>query len=197
MSETTTLPAADFQALPLELLIASPLIAVVNAQKATAETTRSFITSFLTKVPSSGGTDSTDRFVPQTVNFDLNVQNQASDGSIIAQTVKMDVPLLSMVPVPHLRIDSVTTHFKYEVTQIVKSTSETAKQVAGEASLGLKIIPFLNMSLKGSLSSRAAEESSTNRSGMLEITVHASEAPMPEGLARLLSLMAKMAEPKV
>jgi hypothetical protein len=44
--------------------------------------------------------------------------------------------------------------------------------------------------LKGSVTSRSSTESTTNRSGHLEITLHASEAPMPEGLARILSLLA-------
>jgi hypothetical protein len=30
-----------------------------------------------------------------------------------------------------------------------------------------------------------------NRSGVIEITLHASEAPIPEGLARVLNLLAK------
>jgi hypothetical protein len=29
-----------------------------------------------------------------------------------------------------------------------------------------------------------------NRSGMLEMTVHASESPIPEGLAKILNLLA-------
>ncbi len=33
-----------------------------------------------------------------------------------------------------------------------------------------------------------------NRSGTLEITVHASEAPMPEGLAKVLGLLANAIE---
>ena len=187
--DSTMLPAADFQALPLDFLIAAPLIAAVNAQKQAALTTKTYIESFLNPVAGS-----TNRFEPQTVNFNLNVQETDAAGATTQRKVNLDVPLLSMVPVPHLRIDSLTTHFKYEVSQVVGSKRESAMQGEGEA--GIKFLPFLNATLKGSLSSRSAEESTTNRSGMLEITVHASEAPIPEGLARLLSLLAKMVEPR-
>lgn len=195
MSENT-LPAAEFQKIPLDYLIASPLIATINAQRAAAETTKSFILSFLNEDQGQGGQGSS-HYTPQTVNFKLDAQQTDNDGKITGTKVNLDVPLLSMVPVPHMRIDSLTTHFKYEVTQIVKASSENTKDFGGEASLGLKIVPILNLSLNGSLSSRSTEESSTNRSGMLEVTVHASEAPMPEGLARLLSMLAKMAEPRL
>lgn len=188
------LPAADFQALPLDFLIAAPLVAVVNAQKQAALSTKAYIESFLDKVPSTTA-DAPVRFKPQTANFNLDFQETNANGVSIQKSVHLDVPLLSIVPVPHLRIDSLTTHFKYEVSQVVGTKRDSSKQ--GELNAGVKYLPFFEASLKGSLSSTASEQSTTNRSGMLEITVHASEAPMPEGLARLLSLLAKVAEPTV
>lgn len=186
-----TLPAAEFQKLPLDFLIAAPLIGAVNAQRAAAETTKDFITSFLNEDTANKG-----QYVPQTVKFKLDSQQTNEQGTKEWKQVVLDVPLLSMVHVPHLRIDSITTHFKYEVTQVVKETSQNQGQVAGNANLGLKFLPFLNLSLNGSLTTQSSQESSTNRTGVLEVTVHASEAPMPEGLARLLSMLAKMAEPR-
>ena len=50
---------------------------------------------------------------------------------------------------------------------------------------------FVKASLKGNVSSQSSSESVMNRSGVLEITVHASEAPIPEGLARILNLLSK------
>lgn len=50
---------------------------------------------------------------------------------------------------------------------------------------------FVKASLKGNVSSQSSSESVMNRSGVLEITLHASEAPIPEGLARILNLLAK------
>jgi hypothetical protein len=48
--------------------------------------------------------------------------------------------------------------------------------------------------LKGSVSSSSSSEATTNRSGTLDITVRASEAPIPEGLARLLTLLSRFPE---
>lgn len=187
-----TLPATDFQALPLDAIIAAPLISAINAQKAAAETTRDFITHFLNPISKD---DLTKGYEPQIARFSLKTKTTDADGKEVENNVALDAPVLSMVPVPHLRIDSITTHFRYEVRQFVGTKKETAKE--GEVSGGIKFLPFIDFSLKGNLSSRSSEESTTNRSGMLEITVHASEAPIPEGLARLLSLLGQMAQPRL
>ncbi len=190
---TNTLPAAEFQALPLEYIIAAPLLAAVKAQQATAVATRDYIMSFL-DAPADGADAGAARR-PVTVDFKLLLQDKDAKGNLTgaSRDVLMSVPLLSMVPVPHMRIDSLTTHFKYEISQTVGANSESKKAFDGGVTLSK--LPFIDFSLKGSVSSTASSQSSTNRSGMLEITLHASEAPIPEGLARLLSLLARMAEP--
>lgn len=185
-------PAADFEKLPLEMIVATPLTAAVKAQAVAATATVEFIKSLMNK-----STDGTDVYAPQTIKFRVEHQETDAQGKVGSKVVQIDAPLLSMVPVPHLRIDSLTTHFKYEITQVVSEKKEIEKGLAGEVTAGLKVLPFFNATLKGNVSSKSAEESTTNRSGLLEITVHASEAPIPEGLARLLSVLAQSAEAKV
>ena len=194
MAEKEIIPASDFQALPLEMLVATPLVATVKAQAAAAMATLEFIRGLTNPVAAAGGNPSDIR-TPQTVVFDL--QYQETEGQPPKTTdkhVRLDVPLLSIVPVPHLRIDSMTSHFKYEISQVVADKEAINK--GGDLSVGVTWLPFVQATLKGTLASQSSTESTTNRSGVLEITIHASEAPIPEGLARLLSLFAKMSEPK-
>ncbi len=172
MATKEFLPAAEFQALPLENIIAAPLLGVIKAQAAAASATKQFIESMIQDKK------------PVTVDLNLKVtQNNSS------KEVSINAPLLSLIPVPHIRIDSFTTHFRYEISQVTKATEEFGYDV----NLSGDIIknPIFNLSLKGNVSGRSAEESVMNRSGMLEITIHASEAPIPEGLARLLSALSK------
>jgi hypothetical protein len=174
-------PAADFQALPLEFIVAAPLKAAINAQAIAAATTKTFLESMLTDNK------------PQTVDFTAQLVQTIDPVTKAAknQAMSIKVPLLSIVPIPHLRIDSVTTHFLYSITQTI--TSKEARDYA--ANLEVKgsglLSGLLGVSLSGSVASKSAQESTTNRSGTLEITVHASEAPMPEGLSKLLDLMSK------
>ncbi|HEY9124870.1 MAG TPA: DUF2589 domain-containing protein [Bacteroidales bacterium] len=172
MPNNEILPAAEFQALPLENIIAAPLLGVIKAQAAAAAATQTYINSLIKDGK------------PLTVDLSLNV---AQNG--VNKSVEIKAPLLSMVPVPHIRIDSFTTHFKYEISQVSKSTDELSYGANIDADVTKN--PFFNLSIKGNVSSKSADESVMNRSGMLEITVHASEAPIPEGLARLLSVLSK------
>jgi hypothetical protein len=179
MANTEIQPAVEFQALPLEFIVASPLIAAVKAQAMIAETTKGFITKLID-----------DKGKPITVDFTIAYKETDTSGKTQNKSAMINAPLLSLVPVPHLRIDSLTTHFKYEISQTAKVASSKDLGVDLEAKSGALLSPWVSASLKGSVSSKASEESTMNRSGVLEITVHASEAPIPEGLAKILNLLA-------
>ena len=181
MAQTEQLvPAAEFQALPLGFIVAAPLKAAVEAQAIAAETTRNFIESMMT-----GGNNKR----PITVEFSTKMKDVDADGKESSQEVNVSAPLLSMLPVPHLRIDSVTTHFKYEISAVNKALEEKAASGTAKASTGGLLSPWVKASLTGSVSSKSSQESVMNRSGVLEITVNASESPIPEGLAKILGIL--------
>lgn len=164
MADITTV-GSEFQSLPLEYLVSAPLLAAVQAQATAAATTQKLLADLKT----------------QTVEFETEID----DGGAVQKRV-VKAPLLTCVPVPHLRIDSLTTHFKFEINQISKTTEHNQGNIGGE--IGLPVLSSL-FSLKGSLTHESSRETTTNRSGMLEITVHASEAEMPAGLQKVLSWM--------
>ncbi len=169
MANTEIQPAAEFQALPLEFIVAAPLIAAVKAQAVSAQATIEFV----------------EKFKGDNIQFEFTSEQEGA-----SKKNKVNAPLLSIVPVPHLRIDSLTVNFKYEVSQTVKEGATLEKGVSLDAGTGGLLSSWVSATLKGSVSSRSSEESTMNRSGVLEITVHASEAPMPEGLSRILGLLA-------
>src|SRR5579859_4863139 len=116
-------PAAEFQALPLEFIIAQPLTAAVKAQQVAASATEAFIKSLI---------DANGK--PLTVDFSASVKDEATNTS---KQVNVSAPLLSIVPIPHLRIDSLTVDFKYEITQTLKDSSEISKGVDLSAKAGI------------------------------------------------------------
>ncbi|MBM3263477.1 MAG: DUF2589 domain-containing protein [candidate division Zixibacteria bacterium] len=170
-------PGAEFQALPLEFIIAAPLLATVKAQMAAAQATLAYIQGLVTDGK------------PLTTTFKIKVDE---GGTVSERTI--EAPLLSMVPVPHLRIDSLTTHFKYEITQTVTDRKEMEKGGGADLSPGGFLSKWIGFSVKGSVSSKSSQESSMNRSGVLDITLTASEAPIPEGLSKILGLLANQVQ---
>lgn len=164
MSEVTTI-GSDFQSLPLDYLVSAPLVAAVQAQATAAATTQKYLADLKNQYVEFG--------------------TETSDGAN-SQKRSLKSPLLTCVPVPHLRIDSLTTHFKFEISQITKAAEKTQGGVQAEATT--TSLPFLPaFSLKGNIAHESSRETTTNRSGMLEITIHASEAEMPAGLSRVLN----------
>jgi hypothetical protein len=163
------LPAVEFQSLPLEFVIASPLAGAVKAQALAAANTRDFITAFKDE------------------KVTLKAASQIAGDT---RTVDVDVPLLAVVPIPHLRIDSLTVNFKYEISQISVDRAEHTRELTGQVGTAGILSNFVQASFKGSVASKSSSESTLNRAGSLDITVHASEAEMPEGLKRVLSLLA-------
>ena len=180
--EPTTF-AAEFQSLPLEYLIAAPLKGAIEAQAIAAASTRAFIQGMLNA--NSDGTQS-----PITVDFKLAKTSSGVTG-VSGTEMLIKAPLLSMVPVPHLRIDSLTSTFKYEINEIHKSEKSLDMGANLTAGTSAVLSKFVNIQLNGTVGSKSKEESSMNRSGSLEITIHASEAPMPEGLAKILNLLSR------
>lgn len=178
MPDTPILPAVEFQALPLELVIATPLTAAVKAQFAAAQATQAFIGGFIKK----------DTNEPYTV--DLSLETTGVGGAAAAKTL-IRAPMLAMVPVPHLRIDSLTVNFKYEVSQTMVDRNEVKKDFGFDASTGAALSPWVKASLRGSLASTTSEQNTVNRSGSLDITLRASESEMPDGLRRLLAVLSR------
>ena len=170
-------PGAEFTALPLEFIISAPLVGAVKAQAIAAATTKEFIEKMID--------DSGD---PKSVKFNMTIDQADKNGNISKKDARITAPLLAIVPVPHLRIDSITTHFKYEISQVV--SHEKSLELGTSLDAGFNVAPFFKATLKGNVTSSSKDSSVLNRSGVLEITVNASEAPMPEGLAKVLNLLA-------
>jgi len=173
MADPKNLIGAEFQALPLDFMISAPLVAAVKAQRIAAESTKEFLESMI------------DNGKPYTVEF--SVDQTLADGQ--TNELKVHAPLLAMVPVPHLRIDALSIDFTFEISQTYRDASETSKSVDISVASGKALSPWVSASMKGSASSKGSKESTLNRSGQLQIHVQASESEIPEGLARVLSLM--------
>ena len=173
MANEKTLIGAEFQALPLDYMISTPLVAAVKAQRVAAETTKEFLESMI------------DNGKPQTVDF--SIDQKSADGN--DNSIKVSAPLLALVPEPHLKIDSMQIKFHFEISQTYRDSKETNKAIDTSVSTGKALSPWVSASVKGSVSNKATQDSATNRSGQLDITVNASESAIPEGLARVLSLM--------
>lgn len=184
----------QFGGLDMSSLIGGPLKATCDAQAMLAKSTADFINNTCMTEITSDSNDSNKKVVTaRTVNFSfkrpINDEN-SKDGTPKMEDVDLTVPLLAIVKVPALAIDSVDISFDMEVksSESSKEEEQTSGELSGSA--GLKIGPFhMDVNIKGSISSHKENTRSSDKSAKYHVEVHASQGDLPEGLSRVLDIV--------
>ncbi len=115
----------------------------------------------------------------------------AKKGDVESQ---ITVPLLTIVPIPFIRIDDMTIDFKANVTSSTESEDKTTESKEKQAKIeaGASYL-FFTAKLEGSISSKKDSESTKNSKYSVETTidihVHAVQDELPAGLAKMLNIL--------
>src|SRR5205085_6404650 len=129
-------------ALPMEQIIGGPLQAIVKAQSLAANATATFIqqVGLLPADPNNPGAGS----VARTVDFSFKRLKPPPDdkSSVTQETVSLTVPLLTIVPVPFIRIEEATIDFECKVSSSTLDTSQHNVGVEASASGGFWGVHF-------------------------------------------------------
>jgi hypothetical protein len=169
------------------MVIGSSLTAVAKAQAIAAAATLNFVKSLCEEKDGV--------LVPAALKLQVERQSTTAAGTTSTSQATVNAPLLAIVPIPHLLVDSVTINFKYEVSQTYQdksATSTTAEAKVGTTGLLSK---FVEATFHGNLAHTSSSEQSTNRGGTLEIMVRASQSAMPVGLDRLITMLSQAITP--
>ncbi|MCM1040234.1 MAG: DUF2589 domain-containing protein [Roseburia sp.] len=172
----------QFAGLDMEQLIGGPLSAAANASTLLANSTADFIQKV--------GFDKQGKL--QTVTFGYQKRSTNDDGTTNLDEMKVAVPMLAIVPIPNLQIDEVNILFDMEVKQSEKS--ENSKDMSASLTGSAKIGPF-KISISGSVSAHESHTRSTDNSAKYHVDVRATNHGTPEGLARVLDMIAANVAP--
>lgn len=172
------------QAIPFGSIIGGPLKACIEAQAMAAQTSWQFIQEVgLNTDPKTGQKEAVN------VSFQF-MQN--------GRMVQLNVPLLTIVPIPYIAIRDVDINFKANISASSSSVSEqsnsSSADVGVEASLGGRIGPFrvnakMNASYSSKKDSKATQESKYSVEYTMDVAVKAGQDSMPAGLAKVLELL--------
>lgn len=196
----------QFKGLPMGDLIGGPLMAAADAQVRLANSTAQFIQQVgfrpgANTKPDDKGNIAFDpaTFDIRTVDFKFNRPAGPPDanGVVPTEQVSLEVPLLAIVKVPALGIESVDIIFDMEVKN--SESSSESQDAKGGFSADAKVGwgPFsLNVHVEGSVSSHKENTRSTDQTAKYHVEVHAADRGMPEGLARVLDMMNQAIAPK-
>lgn len=204
MNDELVSMAQAFTGLPMRDLIGGPLMAATEANNQMVMTqTRYMLDTGFNRIEVEGSDPKQYRYDPILVNLKLRrpvvSENVKEDGSteVVVDTVESDVevPILTLMPIPTLGVDEVDISFDMEVKSSYGSTQSTSqdKSLAAESSFEAKLGygPF-SVSIKGSVayseksSSSSEVTRSASNSAKYHVQVHASQQDIPKGLELIL-----------
>lgn len=181
--------------IPFGSILGGPLTAAVDAQKAAAQACAEFIQNV--------GFDKDNLVRTVTFKFERS-SNAAAPGTASPAagtapvsgpfTVTITVPLLTILVIPFIRIESLTVAFKTNITASTVTEQSATSSMATEGKLegGVGFGPF-KVSFSGGISSKkdstATSTSKYSVEHTIDINLHATQDDMPAGLAKLLGIL--------
>lgn len=187
MAEVSKTPANvainAMQAIPFSSMIGGPLNACIEAQAMAARTSWEFIKEV------GLNTDEKGQKSAVMVAFSFNRGGRM---------VQLNVPLLTIVPIPYIAINTIDINFKASISASTSTTSETAEhtEAGGELDAKAKLnlgLFSLQANLKANYSSKkdskATAESKYSVESTIDVAVKAGQESMPAGMAKVLELL--------
>jgi len=200
---------AELQALPLEYMLSSPLTAVIKAQALAAQTTIDFIEKVGLEEDTTTGELSlrTAQF-----SFEQPVPDPANPGAVVVQDTVLTVPLLSLAPIPFIRVADLNVSFEFKIRDVSSNQSkfeitgktgfESTTTTTGKMGFGGGVIGFLggasgsgsveqktNVTASVSATYQSSNRQMTDRSATFKMTMNAVQDALPEGLSRVLTIL--------
>jgi hypothetical protein len=205
----------QFKGLPMGDLIGGPLMAACDAQVRLANATAAFIQQIgfkpkpanFDKMTKDGeiGFKADDMDVrtvafrfnrPAAVQPDRNPEDK-TPVVIATETVELEVPLLAIVKIPALAINTVDITFDMEVKNSERTSESEDKKGSFSADASVGWGPFsLKVHVEGSVATHKENTRQTDQSARYHVQVRAEDKGMPEGLARVLDMMNSAIAPK-
>ena len=177
--------AKQFDGLPIESLICAPIIAAAKGQQ---ELTAIYVDGIKKLAYKEGDV----KKGTNTMDFVLERPVQ-EEGKITTNKVKVQAPVLSLVPVPAFLMDELDVDFNMEVRSQTLDDSKTHDEVSGK--VNYKSWFGLTASITGKVSSDREHKRTTDNTATYHISARAIQQPPSEGMAKLTGIYASVMEP--
>jgi len=203
-------PGQELASIDFESMIGGPLVAVINAQAQAAMSTVNFIKAVGFKPPAAdqiAGED-TETAEPIYVSFKYPKElspyipavaaDPAAVPPVVAspavpavyETQELTVPILTILPIPYIRIDEVTIDFNAKINSVEyrKTSTDLKINSSVEAKAGF-FFGSVKMKVETSFQRTTQQGNSVNRTYSLAIHVKAVQDEMPAGMERILGIL--------
>lgn len=167
---------------PLQNLITAPLQAIMDAQITTTETTLDYIYALSeagTRKQANEMSKDEKAIKLKNVEFQLNRMELNKEGEIAEKPYALQIPLITMIPIPYLSIKDAELRFNFKVVDVTKNTDNTEKtDVQNKGLIERNVIQTRYTSGK---------ESSKEATSDISIKITVSQGEIPMGLAKFLT----------
>jgi len=185
----------QFGNLPMESLIGGPLQAAAKANAQMVMTNAQFIIET--------GFQKDDKGNPTKANmvefsFEQLLTSKDDKGNVVQtpQEVKVKAPMLAILPLPALKVQQAEVTFSMQVNSSTsdETSSDSSAAMSGSGSVGWG--PFkVTVKVSGKTSSHSKHTRKSDNSAKYDVHVLAQDDGIPEGLARILDMMADAITP--
>jgi hypothetical protein len=184
----------ELKQIPFAQLIGAPLKAAIESQALAAKTTIDFIKEVGFKPPATnnditaGTSNDADMGDVRNVTFKYIKKDDADTDVEFSLTV----PILTITPIPYIRIEEMTIDFSAKLTDSVVDTRTSDTSVSADMSSSysafwspVKVSFRVSATYKASTSTTAAQK----REYKIDIHVRAVQDEMPAGLSKILDIL--------
>lgn len=193
-----TRAVTELRQIPFSQLIGAPLKAAVEAQALAAQSTIEFIEKV-------GFTNSSSNFEAPDLLFDnpaadsdagrlrnVTFSYTKKDENDTVSDFRLTVPLLSITPIPYIRIDEMTIDFSAKLTDAIERKTSTSfnlnTSVSGKYSAWWSPIK-MEFRTSATYNSKTASRAAQKREYRIDIHVRALQDEMPSGLSKMLDIL--------
>lgn len=167
-------------------MIGGPLRAVVEAQRTSAQTTIDFINEVGFEKSTDAGAGPKD-VQARTIKFEYQSTNGVTG---LREAQVLEVPFLTIVPIPYLRIESCSVEFNAKINSVKAADSSTASSnTVSVAAVGVFGPAVVAVAASFSQQKSAKYSNYEEREYSMSVSVYAVQDDMPGGLRRMLDIL--------
>ena len=168
--------------LDFDNIIGGPLSAVIQAQATSAMTTMQFIQEIGLEVDQG-------QIRPVMARFEYFKQGQNDDGALEEMRHTLNVPVLSIVPIPYISFDDLFIDFNAKLNSVERRTFDAVNRTLVKSKGKL-----FGMKFKGRFARKRHSKGvgTVEKTYNMNVKVHAVRDEMPEGMERVMNILEQM-----
>lgn len=181
----------QYESIPLAGIIGAPLKAAANANAMMSKQQAEFLMEYCFAKTETDKNKTV--YHPVMVEMSLTRGIQGESGAPEPTTITFNVPLLTIIPISSLAIESVDLTYRLQITS--QTTKSQEAKLSNSRQLKEEDTVALSGRISGDASSSSSRKTSAKMDSTLEIDIKARQLPLPVGITSMIDLYSRAMHP--